>query len=168
MTWVSQFSSVAQSWPGSAAHQASLSITNSWSLLKIMSMKSVMPSNHIILCHPLQSFPASGSFPMSQFFASELEFELQHQSFWWIFRTDFLQDGTGWIFLQSKGLSRVFSSTTVQSIDSSALSILHSPTFTSIHNYLENHSLTRQTLSIKSCLCFLICCPGQCMEGRLG
>ena len=52
-----------------AACQASLSITNSWSLLKLMSIKSVMPSNHLILCHPfsshLQSFPASGSFPMS-------------------------------------------------------------------------------------------------------
>ena len=51
-----------------------LSITNSQSLLKLMSLESVMPSNHLILCHPLssclQSFPASGSFAMSQFFAS--------------------------------------------------------------------------------------------------
>ena len=58
-----------------AARQASLSITNSQSLLKLMSIKLVMPSNHLIPCHPpfssrLQSFPASGSFPMSQFFAS--------------------------------------------------------------------------------------------------
>ena len=60
--------------PWTAAHQASLSITNSWSLLKLMSVESVMPSNHLILFHPLlllpQSFPASGSFPMSQFFTS--------------------------------------------------------------------------------------------------
>ena len=59
--------------PWTAAHQASLSITNSWSLLKFMSIKLVMPSNHLILFHPpsscLQSFPASGSFQMSQFFA---------------------------------------------------------------------------------------------------
>ena len=59
--------------PWTAAHQASLSMTNSWCLLKLMSIKSVMPSNHVILCHPLfswlQFFPASGSFPMSQFFA---------------------------------------------------------------------------------------------------
>ena len=59
--------------PWTAACQASLSITNSWSLLKFMSIELVMPSNHLILCHPLsshlQSFPASGSFPMSQFFA---------------------------------------------------------------------------------------------------
>ena len=57
-----------------AARQASLSITNSWSLLKLMSIELVMPSSHLILCHPLllcfQSFLASGSFPMSQFFTS--------------------------------------------------------------------------------------------------
>ena len=57
-----------------AARKASLSITNSRSLLKLMSIESVMPSNHLILCISfsscLQSFPASGSFPMSQFFAS--------------------------------------------------------------------------------------------------
>ena len=70
--------SVAQSCPMlcdpmDSAHQASLSFTISWSLLKLMSLESVMPSNHLILCHPfscLQSFPASGSFLMSQFFAS--------------------------------------------------------------------------------------------------
>ena len=59
---------------------------------------------------PLQSFPASGSFQMSQFFdqvAKVLEFQLQHQYFQWIC-------WTGWISLQSKGLSRVFSNTTVQ------------------------------------------------------
>ena len=53
--------------PWTAACQASLSITNSRSLLKLMSIESVMPSNHLILCYPfssrLQSFPASGSFP---------------------------------------------------------------------------------------------------------
>ena len=60
--------------PWTAACQASLSITNSQSLLKLMSIKSVMPSNHLILCCSLlphlQSFPASGSFPTSQFFTS--------------------------------------------------------------------------------------------------
>ena len=57
-----------------AARQASLSITNSQSLLKLMSIESVMPSNHLILCCPLlfllSIFPASGSFSRSQFFAS--------------------------------------------------------------------------------------------------
>ena len=60
--------------PCAVAHQDNLSITNSWSLLKIKSIKSPMPSNHLILSHPLllglQSFLASGSFPMRQFFAS--------------------------------------------------------------------------------------------------
>ena len=62
----------ATPWP--AAHQASLSFTISQSLLKFMSIESVRPSNHLILCHPFsfwpQSFPASGSFQMSQLFAS--------------------------------------------------------------------------------------------------
>ena len=75
-------------------------------------------------CHPtisssvvpfsfcLQSFPASGSFQMSQFFESKLQ--LQHQSFQWIIQDWFPLGWIGWISLQSKGLSRVFSSTTVQ------------------------------------------------------
>ena len=72
--------------PWTAARQASLSITKSRSLPRLMSFKSVMPSNHLILCRPfsshLQSFPASGSFPMSQFFTSLAEvLEFQHQSF---------------------------------------------------------------------------------------
>ena len=76
-------------------------------------------------CHPtisssvspfsshLQSCPASGSFPMSQFFVKGLEFQLQHQSFQWIFRTDSLR--MDWLdLLECKGLSRVFFNTTVQ------------------------------------------------------
>ena len=55
--------------PWTAAHQPSLSITNSWSLLKVMSIALVMPSNHLILFRPLL-LPASGSFPVSRFFAS--------------------------------------------------------------------------------------------------
>ena len=59
--------------PWTAACQASPSFTISWSLLKLMSIESVMPSNHLILCHPLlllpSVFPASGSFPMSRLFA---------------------------------------------------------------------------------------------------
>ena len=107
--------------PWTAVNQASLSITNSRSLLKLMSIESVMPSNHLILCIPfsscLQSFPAPGSFHMSQFFASS------GQSIGVSASTSVLpmntQDWfpigwTGWISLQSKGLSRVFSNTTAQ------------------------------------------------------
>ena len=59
--------------PWTAACHISLSFTISWSLLKLMSIELVMPSNHLVLCHPLlflQSFPASGSFPMNQLFTS--------------------------------------------------------------------------------------------------
>ena len=55
--------------PWTAAHQASLSITNSWSLLKLMSIESMMPSNHLILCHPLLLPPSI--FPSIRVFSSE-------------------------------------------------------------------------------------------------
>ena len=98
-----------------------LSITNSQSLLKLMSIASVMPSNHLILCCPLllppSIFPASGAFPLSQFFpsggqsigvsgsASVLPMNIQD----W-----FPLGWTSWISLQSKRLSRIFSNITVQ------------------------------------------------------
>ena len=110
--------------PWTAASQVSLSFTVSWSLLTFMSIESVMPSNHLILCYPLllespclQSFPESGSFPMSQLFtsggqsigvsasASVLPMNIQ----------DWFPLGlTGLISLLSKGLSRDFSNTAVQ------------------------------------------------------
>ena len=104
-----------------AAHQASLSNTNPRSLPKLMSIELVMPSTHLILCHPLflhlQSFPASGSFQRSQLFTSG------GQSIGVSASTSVLPMNTqdwsllgwiAWISLQSKGLSRVFSNTTVQ------------------------------------------------------
>ena len=77
--------------PWTAACQPSPSITNSRSLLKFMSIQPSHPLIPFSSC--LQSFPASGSFPMSQFFTSVarvFEFQLQHQFFQWLFRTDFL------------------------------------------------------------------------------
>ena len=107
--------------PMDAARQASLFITNSWSLLKLISIESVMPSNYLILCRPLllrpSIFPSIRVFSMSQLFASG------GQSIGVSASTSVLpmntQDWsplgwTGWISLQSKGLSRVFSNTTVQ------------------------------------------------------
>ena len=133
--------------PRTAACQAFLS-TTSQSLLKLMSIESVMPSNHLILCHPLlflpQSFPAPGSFLMSQFFASGGQSigALASASVLPVNIQDLFPLGwTGWISLQSKGLSSVFSNSTVQNINSSALSFLHSPTLTSIWDYWKNHSL---------------------------
>ena len=133
--------------PRTAAHQAYLSITNSGVC------PNSCPSSQ--WCHPtisssvdpfsscLQSFSASGSFPVSQFFpsgsqsigvsplASVLSVNIQD----W-----FPLGWTGWISLQSKGLSRVFSNTTVQKHQFSALGFLYSPTLTSIHDYWKNHS----------------------------
>ena len=133
--------------PWAAACQASLSITNSRS-----------PHNPCPLsqwCHPTisssvipfsscpQSFTASGSVQMSQLFVwggqsiavsastSVPPMNIQDWS---------LLEWTGWISLQSKGHSRVFSNTTVQSINSSVLSFLYGPHFTSMHDYWKNHS----------------------------
>ena len=127
--------------PWTAGHQASLSTTNSRSLLKLMSIKSVMPSNHLILCLPLlllpSIFPSIRVSQMSQLFTSG------GQSIGVSVSTSVLPmntqdwsplERTGWISLQSKGLSRVFS-------NSSARCFLHSPTLTSIHDHWKNHSL---------------------------
>ena len=80
-----------------AAWQASLSFTISWSLLKFMSIESMMPSNHVIFCHPLpscsQSFRESGSLQWVSSphqVAKILQLQLQHQCFQWILRVDFL------------------------------------------------------------------------------
>ena len=99
--------------PWTAARQASLSITNSQSLLKLMSIKLVMPSNHSSSVIPfsscLQSFPESGFFQMSQFFTSG------GQNIGASASASVLSLGlSGLISLHSKGLSRVFPSTTVQ------------------------------------------------------
>ena len=106
--------------PWTASRQTSLSIANSRSLLKLISIESVMPSNHLILCCPfscLQSFPASGSFQMSQLFASggqSIRVSASASVLPMNIQDWFLLGWTGWISLQSKGLSRVFSNTTVQ------------------------------------------------------
>ena len=123
-----QFSSVqslSRVWlfvtPWIAARQASLSITNPRSSLRLMSIESVMPSSHLILCHPFsscpQSLPASKPFPMSELFpwggqstgVSALASFLPKKSQGWT-----RSEWTGWISFQSKGLSRVFSNTTIQ------------------------------------------------------
>ena len=130
-----------------AASQASLSIANTQSLLKLMSIESVMPSNHLILCCPLssylQSFPASGSFPMRQFFpsggqsigvsASVSVFPMNIQDW-------FLLGWTGWISLQFKDSQESSPTPQFKSINSSVLNFIYSPTFTSILDYWKNHS----------------------------
>ena len=84
--------------PRTTVRRASLSITNSWNLFKLMPVESVMPSNHLILCQPSPLvFNLSQHWGLFQRVSSHqvakvLEFQLQHQSFQWIFRTDFLYD----------------------------------------------------------------------------
>ena len=107
--------------PWTAACQASLSITNSWSLPKLMSIESVMPSNHLILCHPLLLLPSI--FPNIRVFSNESALHIRWPKYWhfsYNISSSNEHPGlisfrwTGWISLQSKGFSRVFSNTTVQ------------------------------------------------------
>ena len=107
--------------PGIAAYQASLSITNSWSSPKLISTESLMPSNHLILCHPFFLPPLI--FPSIRVFSSESTLHMRwpntgvsaSASVLPVNTQDWSAIGwTGWISLQSKGLSRVFSNTTVQ------------------------------------------------------
>ena len=108
--------------PWTTARQASLSITNSWSLPKLMSTELVIPSNHLILCRPLLLPPSILS--SIRVFSNESALHIRWPKYWsFSFKTSDLPMNTqdwsplewiGWISLQSKGLSRVFSNTTVQ------------------------------------------------------
>ena len=130
-----------------AACQAPLSSTVSWSLLKFMSIELVMLSNHLILCHPLLFwpliFPASGSFPVSQLFTScgQRIGASASPSVLPMNTQDWSPLGwTGWISLQSKGFSRVFSSITVQKhqfLSSQPFFMDQLSTF--VHDYWKNH-----------------------------
>ena len=127
--------------PWTAARQASLSITNSQSLLKIMSIKSLMPSNQFIICQPILLLPSI--FPIRQFFASSSEtigasalasvLPMNIQN-WFPLGLTCLNS------LQSKRLSRVSPTPQFKSINSSVLSIFYSPTLTFIHDYWKNHN----------------------------
>ena len=132
--------------PLPAAHQASLSFTISPSFLKLMSTEWVMPSNRLILCHPLllltSVFPSIRSFPVSQLFisgdqsigasASASVPPMKIQVWFPLGLTD--------LILLSKGLSRAFSSTPVRKHQFFSESLLYGPTLTSIHDYWKSHS----------------------------
>ena len=107
--------------PWTAACQASLSITNSWSLIKLTSIELVMPSNHLILCRPLL-FPPS-IFPSIRVFSNESVLPIRWPNYWsFSFSISSSNEYSGLIsfrmdwfdLLAMKGLSRVFSNTTVQ------------------------------------------------------
>ena len=137
-------------WPHGLQHTRLLCPSLSQSLLKLMSSELMMPSNYLILHCPLLLLPsASGSFTTSWLLASggqNIEasasasvLPVNIQSWFPLGLTDLISS-------QSKGLSRVFSRTTVrkhqllESTSSSVLSLLHHPTLTSTHNYQKNHS----------------------------
>ena len=128
--------------PWTSAHQASLSITSSQSLLKLMSIESVMPSNHLTpFSSCLQSFPALGSFPMSQFFTSRGQSIRLSASASVLPRN--IQDwfplgwtGSPW----SPRDSQESSTPQFKSIKSSALSFLYCPTLTSMRDCSKIHS----------------------------
>ena len=107
--------------PWIAACQASLSITNSWSPPKPLSIELVMTSSHLILCRPLLLLPSI--FPSIEVFSNESVLHIRWPRYWsFSFNISPSNDNpglissgwTGWISLQSKGLSRVFSNTTLQ------------------------------------------------------
>ena len=127
--------------------QASLSITNSRSLLKLMSIELVMPSNHLILCCPLLLPPSI--FPSIRVFSKETVLHIRWPKYWsFSFSISPSNLGlislawTGWISLQSKGLSRVFSNTTIRKHQFFGTQLsYYGPTLTSIHDHWKNQSL---------------------------
>ena len=135
--------------PWTAARRASLSITNSGSLLKLISIESVMPSNHLIFCHPLLLLPSIP--PSIRVFSNELALRIRWPKYWsFCFNMSPSNEHSGLIFFRMDWLDLLAvqgnsqeSSPTPQfkSINSSALSFLYSPTLTSIHDHWKNHSL---------------------------
>ena len=143
--------------PRTEACQASLSFTISQSLHKFMSNELVMLCNHLILCCPFsscpQSFPVSVSFLMSQLFtpvAKLLELQLQHQSFQWIFRVDFLLNWLVSSTCCSRDSQEFSPATQFKFINSSIFSLLYGPTLISIHDYWKNHSFEYTGVCCKS------------------
>ena len=135
--------------PHTAAHQASLSITNSKSLLKLMSIELVIPSNHLILFHPLLLLPSI--YPSIRVLSSESALHIRWPKYWHFrfsispsnehpglisFKMDWLD-----LFAVQGTLKESSPTPQFKSINSSALGFLHNPTLTSIHDHWKNHSL---------------------------
>ena len=158
---ISSVQSLSHVWlfvtPWITAWKASLSITNSQSILKLMPIESVMPSSHLILCHPLlllpRSLPASRSFPMHQLFtwggqsfgvsASASVFSMNTQ--------DWSPSGwTGWISCSPRDSQESSPTPQFKSINFSALSFPHSPTLTFIYDHWKNNSLDQMDLCWQS------------------
>ena len=140
--------------PWTAAHKASLSTTNSQRLLKLMSITSLMPSNHLLFCHPLL-LPLI--FPSIKVFSNESFLHIRCPKYWsFNFSTSLSNECTGLISFRMVGSpcsprDSQESSPTPQfkNISCSVFSFLSSSTLTFIHDYWKHHSLTRQTFFSK-------------------
>ena len=134
--------------PLTTACQAFLSITNSWSLLKLVSIELMMPSNHLMLCHHLPSPPAFNH-SQNQGFSHESVLCIRWPKYWSFsfsispsseysglisFRMDYLD------ILAVQGTLKSSPTPQFKSINSLVLSFLYSPTVTSIHDYGKNYS----------------------------
>ena len=139
------------------SRQASLSITDSRNLLKLMSIESVVPSNHVVLFNPLLLLPSI--FPSIRVFSNELAVCIRWTKYWsFSFSISPSNEYSGlisfridWIDLLESPQDSQESSPTPEfkSINSSALSFLHGPTLTSVHDYWKNVTLTRWTFVSK-------------------
>ena len=131
--------------PWTAAHQASLSITKSWGLLKLMSIESVMPSNHLILCRPLLLSPSI--FPSIRVFSNESVLHIRWPKYW-RFSISPSNEYSGLIFFRIDWFDQLAVQGALRSLfqhHSSKASILrlcflHGPPLTSIHGHWKNHS----------------------------
>ena len=145
---LSHFQLLATPW--TAVHQVSLSITNSQSLLKLMSIELVMPSNHLILCHPLLLL--ASLFPSIKVFSSESVLRIRWPNYWRFssnispsnehselisFRMDWLD------LLAVQGTQESSPTPWFKTINSLALSFLYGPILTSMHHYWKNHSFDK-------------------------
>ena len=135
--------------PWTVACQASLSVTSSQNSLKLMSIESVMSSNHLILWRPLLLLPSIP--PIIRIFSNESTFHKRWPKYWsFSFSISPSNEHPGLIFFSmdwldllsnQKGFQESSPTPQFKSINSSVLSFLHSPTLTSIHNHWKNHSL---------------------------
>ena len=131
--------------PWTAACQASLSVTNFWNLPKLMSIASVMPSNHLILCRPLLLLPSI--FPSIRVFNESVP-RIKWPQYWsFSFSISPSTEYSGLISFRMDCLALLAFQGTLKShlqhksINSLALNFLYSPILTSIHDYRKNHSL---------------------------
>ena len=133
--------------PCSAAHQPSLSFTITQSLLKLMSIELVMPSNHLILCCPLLLLPSI--FPSIRVFSNESVFHIRWPKYWsFSFTICPSSEYSRLISLSIDGLDLLAIQRTqksslapqFESINSSVLSLLYGPILTSVHDYWKNYS----------------------------